>query len=116
MKASRLKCNNTIGVCAPSGCIKEKNKEELQCAENYLNEFNLNVKYGENLYANSCIYSASVEEKIKDINNLINDKNVNSIAFAKGGNNVNSILEYIDYDGIKKILKYFFDLVIIQFY
>lgn len=29
MKVSRLKYNNIIGVCAPSGCIKGKNKDEF---------------------------------------------------------------------------------------
>ncbi len=108
MKANRLKPNCTIGVCAPSGMIKEKNNEELETARKYLEELNINVKYSKNLYANSCVYSASVEEKIKDINELIRDKSISAIAFAKGGNNANSLLELIDYEAIRNNPKIFF--------
>lgn len=108
MKASKLKKNDIIGVCAPSGLLKDKHKENLKMAENRLKDLNLKVSYGKNLFANSCGYSASVEEKVEDINDLINAPKVKAIAFAKGGSNANSILDYIDYDGIKKNPKIFF--------
>ena len=108
MKSRRLKKGNCIGVCAPSGFIKEKNKEELKKTENYLKELNINVIYSKNLYARKYGYSASVEEKVEDLNTLINDKNINAVAFAKGGNNANAILDYIDYECIKNNPKIFF--------
>lgn len=108
MKASRLKKNDIIGVCAPSGCLKSKHKKELKIAENRLKDLTIKVIYSKNIFANSCGYSASVEEKIEDINTLINDNKVKAIAFAKGGNNANSILNYIDYESIKKNPKIFF--------
>ena len=108
MKAKRLNKNSIIGVCAPSGYVKEKNKEELDYAQKLLKELDLEVKYSKNLYSNSLGYSATVEEKQEDINFLIKDKSVNAIAFAKGGNNANSILDLIDYEDIKKNPKIFF--------
>ena len=108
MKANRLNKNDIIGVCAPSGFLKDKNKVELDIAEKRLNDLGLKVKYGKNIYSHSCGYSASTTEKTSDINNLINDKNIKSISFAKGGNNANSILDYIDYEGIKNNPKIFF--------
>lgn len=108
MKANRLKQNDIVGVCAPSGYLKEKNKNDLEIAENYLNELGLKVKYGTNIYSHSCGYSASVKEKTEDINKLINDKSIKAISFAKGGNNANSILDNIDYIGIKNNPKIFF--------
>ena len=108
MKAKRLNKNSIIGVCAPSGYVKEKNKEELDYAKKLLKELDLEVKYSKNLYSNSLGYSATVEEKQEDINFLIKNKSVNAIAFAKGGNNANSILDLIDYEDIKKNPKIFF--------
>lgn len=108
MKAKRLNKNSIIGVCAPSGYVKEKNKEELDYSQKLLKELDLEVKYSKNLYSNSLGYSATVEEKQEDINSLIKDKSVNAIAFAKGGNNANSILDLIDYEDIKKNPKIFF--------
>ena len=74
MKAKRLNKNSIIGVCAPSGYVKEKNKEELDYAQKLLKELDLEVKYSKNLYSNSLGYSATVEEKQEDINFLIKDK------------------------------------------
>ncbi len=106
MKPKRLEINDTIGVCAPSGVVKSKHKNELDKAENLLKEFGINVVYSENLYANYYGYSASVEEKCNDINSLINDSTVKAIIFAKGGANCNSILDKIDYDNLKKNPKF----------
>lgn len=106
MKPKRLKINDIVGVCAPSGVIKSKHKNELEATENLLKEFKINVVYSENLYANSWGYSASVEEKSSDINNLIADSKVKAIIFAKGGSNCNSILDKIDYENLKKNPKF----------
>lgn len=108
MKARQLKKGDIIGVCAPSGIIKEKNKKELQIAEERLKSLNLGTKYSENLFANSDVFSASVEEKVTDLNKLILDDNVNAIAFAKGGNNSNGMLDYINYSAIRKHPKIIF--------
>jgi len=108
MKPNKLKPNCIIGVCAPSGMIKERNNKELETARKYLEELNIKVKYSKNLYANSCVYSASVEEKTEDINELIRDESVSAIAFAKGGNNANSLLDLINYEDIKNNPKIFF--------
>lgn len=108
MKAEGLRKYDTIGVCAPSGCVREKNREELKITENHLKEYDLNVKYSKNLYSKSLGYSASVAEKAEDINNLIKNKNIKAIVFAKGGNNANSILNHIDYEEISKNPKIFF--------
>lgn len=107
MKPRKLKINDIVGVCAPSGLIKSKHKNELEASEKILKEFGINVLYPENLYSNSCGYSASVEEKSSDINDLINDSNVKAIIFAKGGANCNSILDKIDYDNLKRNPKFF---------
>ena len=48
MKANRLNKNDIIGVCAPSGFLKDKNKVELDIAEKRLNDLGLKVKYGKN--------------------------------------------------------------------
>ena len=107
MKPKKLKINDTIGVCAPSGIIKDKHKNELDDAEKILKEFGLNVIYSKNLYASSYGYSASIEEKYTDMNNLINNSNIKAIIFAKGGANCNSILDKIDYINLKNNPKFF---------
>lgn len=107
MKASKLKKGDYIGVCAPSGCIKEKHKFDLLKSETFFGRYGIKVVYPRNLYANNNGYSASVQEKSDDINNLIENKDIKAIVFAKGGNNSNAILDKINYDVIKNNPKFY---------
>ncbi len=107
MKSKKLEKGDLIGVCSPSGLIKEKHKEEFKNSEKILKEYDLKVQYSDNLFANSLIYSASTYEKSSDINNLIENKDIKAIIFAKGGNNSNSILDLINYQKIKENPKIF---------
>ena len=59
------------------------------------------VKYSRNLFSNTNGYSATAKEKAKDLNDMFADKSVKMIWCAKGGNNSNSVFEYIDYELIK---------------
>lgn len=107
MKPNKLIKNDIVGVCAPSGVIKNKHQEYLKKSEELLKEYGLSVLYSKNLFSNLLGYSASVIEKSEDINNFINDTNVKAIIFAKGGSNANSILDKIDYEKIKENPKIF---------
>lgn len=107
MKSKKLKKGDLIGVCSPSGLIKEKHKKEFEISEKLLKEYDLKVQYSDNLFANSLIYSASTNEKSSDINNLIGNKDIKAIIFAKGGNNSNSILDLINYQKITENPKIF---------
>lgn len=101
MKPNRLIKGNLIGVCAPSGTIKEKDRKDLIRASKLLEKYKLKIIYSKNLFSNSLGYSASVKEKSLDFNELIKNKEVNAIIFAKGGANCNSILDCLDYESIK---------------
>ena len=60
------------------------------------------VKFSTHLFSNTCGYSATAKEKAEDINEMFADKEVKMIWCAKGGNNSNSVFEYIDYELIKQ--------------
>ncbi len=116
MIANNLKSGDCVGVCAPSGIIKNTHSTELKRSEKFFNEYGISVKYSKNLYANTLGYSATVKDKVDDLNSLIRDKQIKAIVFAKGGNNSNSILDYIDYEAIKnnpKIFMGFSDITIL---
>ena len=102
MKPDRLKIGDTIGVCAPSDPIIGENIEELNRARKILENAGFKVKYSNNIFSNTNGYSATAKEKAEDLNSMFADKDVKMIWFAKGGNNSNSIFDYIDYDLIKK--------------
>ena len=54
-----------------------------------------------NIYSNTLGYGATPAEKIEDINSAFKDKNVKAIFCVKGGENSNSLFEYLDYELIK---------------
>ena len=60
------------------------------------------VKFGKYLFSNTTGYSATAKEKAEDINSMFADKQVKMIWCAKGGNNSNSVFEYLDYELIKQ--------------
>lgn len=101
MKPNRLINGALIGICAPSGTIKEENRKDLIRASKLLEKYKFKILYSNNLFSNSLGYSASVKEKSSDLNELIKNKEVNAIIFAKGGSNCNSILDCLDYGAIK---------------
>ena len=97
-----LKVGDTIGVVAPSNPIIDENIEEMERARKIIEEKGFKVKYSKNLFSNTNGYSASAKEKAEDINSMFEDKEVKMMWCAKGGENSNSVFDYLDYEMIKK--------------
>lgn len=97
----KLERGDTIGVVAPSDPIIGKNIEEIMRARKILEKDGFKVKFSKNLFSNTCGYSATAKEKAEDINDMFQDKDVKMVWCAKGGNNSNSVFEYLDYNVIK---------------
>lgn len=107
MIPNKLKKGDTIAVIAPSNSVSEDDKQYLDKTEKMFNSKGINVIYGKNIYSNTLGYGATPIEKAEDLNNAFRNKNVHAIFCAKGGENSNTIFEYIDYDLIKKNPKIF---------
>lgn len=101
MLPNKLKIGDTIGVIAPSDPVVGDNVEEIKRAKEKLEKDGFKVKFSSNLFKNTNIYSATAKEKAADLNDMFLDKEVKMIWCAKGGENSNSIFEYIDYELIK---------------
>ena len=99
---SKLKIGDTIGVVAPSSPITGDNIDELNRAKEIVERSGFKVKYSKNIFSNTNGYGSTAREKAEDINAMFADKEVKMIWCAKGGNNSNSIFEYLDYELIKK--------------
>lgn len=101
IKPNKLKIGDTIGVVVPSNPIIGENIEELEQAKRIVERSGFKVKYSKNLFSNTNGYSATAKEKAEDINEMFKDKEVKMIWCAKGGENSNSVFEYLDYELIK---------------
>ena len=102
MLANKLNKGDTIGVVAPSNPIVGDNIEELEKARRIIEATGFKVKYSKNLFSNSNRYSATAREKADDINSMFKDQEVKMVWCAKGGQNSNAVLDYLDYETIQQ--------------
>ena len=98
---NKLNIGDTIGVVAPSNPIIDENIDEINKAKNIIEKKGFKVKLSKNLFSNTNGYSATALEKAQNINAMFLDKEVKMIWCAKGGENSNSVLDYLDYEAIK---------------
>lgn len=101
MLAKRLKLGDVVGVVVTSDPILEDRNEELKSATEFLKSLGLKIKYGNYLSDNSLGYGTTAKNKAREINKMFEDKTVKAIFCACGGENVNSVLDYLDYEIIK---------------
>lgn len=107
MIPNKLKKGDTIAVIAPSDYVEEDDKEYMKKTEKLFNSMGINIVYGKNIYSNTLGYGGTPIEKAEDLNCAFANKDVQAIMCAKGGENSNTIFEYIDYELIKKNPKIF---------
>ena len=69
------------------------------------------VKFGKNTYK----YTASVAERVDDLNEMIYDENVRLVFFGGGYGSID-LLPYIDYNRIKETPKLFLSIVMEHLY
>ncbi len=87
-------------------------------AKDKIEELGFIVTFGKNAYKSQKYYDcATIEERIEDLHDAFNDKNVKAILTAVGGYSSNQLLPYIDYELIKnnpKILCGLSDITALQ--
>lgn len=101
MLANKLNIGDTIGIISPSAPITENLKEQFNRGLQVFKNMGFKIKLSKNVYANTLGYSATVSEKVEDINEMFTNKEVKAIICSQGGQNSNAILPYIDYEVIK---------------
>ena len=101
MLANKLKIGDTIGVIAPDKAARREDKEDLENATKYFESLGLKVKYGKCLFSEDNYCAGTPKERAEDLNNMFSDKEVKAIFTVKGGDMVNGILPYIDFENIK---------------
>ena len=107
MIPNKLKKGDTIAVIAPSNAAEQDDTKFFRKTEKKFNKYGINVIYGKNIYSNTLGYGATPREKAEDLNEAFANSKVQAIFCAKGGENSNTIFEYIDYELIKQNPKIF---------
>ena len=104
---NKLKKGDTIQVIAPSNSVQEDDVKFLKETEKLFNSRGINVIYGKYASSDTLGYGATPKEKAVDIDLAFLNKDVQAIFCAKGGENSNTLFDYIDYELIKKNPKIF---------
>lgn len=98
-----LKHGDTIGIISPSW-VADKNEYEKYVKG--IERLGFHVKLGKNIYKDTYKFTASVKERVDDLNEMIQDETVKMIFFGGGYGSVD-LLPYIDYKKIKENPKLF---------
>ena len=114
----RLRKSETIGFVSPSAGLAPFAMHRIKKATQMFQELGYKVKIGKNALKNAGYVSASVEERVDDIDSMFRDREVKMIICTIGGNHSNQLLKYLDYGLIKKNPKIFLgysDITILHF-
>lgn len=96
-----------IGVPAPSaGCKDDLKKNRFENAKKKLEELGYSLTLSKNLFHNEKGRSASKEERGKEFNEMIQNKNIDMILCATGGDFLLEMLPYVDFELLKENPKY----------
>lgn len=95
-----LKKGDTVAVASPSNAITE---EVVSDGIKTLKSWGLAVVESENLYteATDGRYSGTLEERVKAMQKLIDNKNIKAIFFARGGYGSSQLLDKLDFSKLE---------------
>lgn len=103
IKPHRLRAGDTIGIIAPADPVRGVCPEDvIERGYEYLRSKGFNILEGQSVREFSKGHTAgSIEMRIRDINNFLNNDAVTCIMAFWGGFNTNQIIDNLDYELIK---------------
>lgn len=104
IKPEKIKNGETICIIAPSGNV---DKDKILNSAEYFKSLGYKVKFGKNVFNQDRYLAGKDEERISDLEEAFNDKDVNAIICARGGYGALRIVEKINYNIIRNNPKIF---------
>jgi muramoyltetrapeptide carboxypeptidase len=94
-----LKKGDTIGIVCPAGYMPAAKAQT--CIET-LQQWGFNVKVGKTLGNQFNYFSGTDEDRLNDLQQMLDDKNVHAILCGRGGYGVNRIIDQLDFTKFKR--------------
>ncbi len=94
-----LKPGDIIGITSPAGFIT---LEELQPALLKLKEWGFNAVIGSTIGKRDFTFGGTDAERLQDLQQMLDDKNIKAILFARGGYGAVRIIDQLDFTLFKK--------------
>lgn len=104
---NKLKSGDEVRVIAPSMSMAIISSENRALATKSLEDLGLKLTFGKHVEEQDLMGSSSVQSRITDLHEAFADPNVKAILAVIGGYNSNQLLDYMDYDLIRKNPKIF---------
>lgn len=89
-----LKPGDTVGITSPAGYITIT---EIQSAVGKLKEWGYKVKVGDTIGRRAFNFGGTDEERLADLQQMLNDPNIKAILCARGGYGLVRIIDSIDF-------------------
>src|SRR5688572_2371694 len=95
VQPATLKRNDTVGIVAPG---RKLDAETIQTAKGIIESWGVKVKFGNNLLSTKHSYlSGADEERLEDLQTMLDDSTVSAIICARGGYGTTRILDQLDF-------------------
>jgi muramoyltetrapeptide carboxypeptidase len=94
-----LKQGDVIGIVCPSGYMP---LEKMQTAIETLQQWGFSVKHGKTLGSQHHYFSGTDEERLNDLQHMMDDDSVNAILCARGGYGLSRIIDKLNFKKFKK--------------
>ena len=100
IRPAALQKNDTIGIIAPG---RKLDNATLQSAVRIIESWGYQVKIGDKLFSTKHSYlSGSDEERLEDVQKMLDDPSVKAIICARGGYGTTRILDQLDFSSFVK--------------
>lgn len=94
---------DTIGLICPAGFMP---LEKMECCIQTLRNWGFRVKMGSTCGSQFHYFSGTDEERLNDLQSMINDREVKAILCARGGYGVSRIIDKIDFQPLQVFPKW----------
>ncbi|MGN2337772.1 S66 family peptidase [Clostridium cagae] len=103
-----LNKGDKVGIIACSNGIDKSMELKMNELERILKFIGLNVIFSNTIYKKYYVFNGSGKERANELMKFFEDSSIKAIFDISGGDLANGILEYLDFDTIKKNSKLFF--------
>jgi muramoyltetrapeptide carboxypeptidase len=107
MVPPKLKVGDEVRVIAPSRSFSIIPKDQRAISMRRFEDMGLKVSFGQHVEESDNFKSSQIESRVADFHAAFSDPNVKAILTVIGGFNSNQLLQYLDYDLIKRNPKIF---------
>jgi muramoyltetrapeptide carboxypeptidase len=99
-----LKNGDEVAIISPSFAVEES---KISDAVVFLEKWGLKVRLGKNAFRKSGQFAGNDNERLADLQEMTDDKNIKAIFCARGGYGVSRIINKVDFSGLKTNPKWY---------